>query len=183
MSAAVTPPVTNPGDLVLTHGGSLVHQAIRAAQAIRFRGPRRKFTYWNHVAVVVGKHGEIVEAMPKGVRRSHVEAYEADARDYQIVNVGSSDADRAQMVAFAESCVGQQYGFLTIVTLLVWVLFGGKLVLGLDGTEICSGLAAQAVVRDGTIFARNPAQMMPADIAEHYRVRLFDEPLGVAPRW
>jgi len=165
----VTAADTRPGDLVLAHGSTLVHRAIRAAQAVRFRGARRRYAYWNHVAVIVGHRGELVEAMTSGVRRSWLDAYTADARDYRVVNVGSTAPDRDEIVAFAESCVGQEYGFLTIVSILGWTLFGGHLIVGLDGTEICSGLAAQAVVRDGTIFTKNPASMMPADLAEHYR--------------
>lgn len=162
---------TNPGDLVLTHGHSVVHRAIRAAQAVRFRGDRRPYAFFNHAAIIADRWGEVIEATAGGVRRSHLASYTADGYQYVVVDAGADQHDRAQIVAFAESCLGQQYGFLTIAALLAWTVFGGKLVIGLDGTEICSGLAAQALVRDGANFPRQPTMCMPADLAEYFNVK------------
>lgn len=156
---------------MLTHGHTLVHRGIRVAQTIRFRGERRQFAYWNHAALVVGTKGEIIEAQARyGVRLSSLDVEYAD-RHYVIVDSCQSSEDRDEMVAFAASCVGQEYGFLTIIGLLGWVLFGGKLIIGLDGTEICSGLVAQALVRGTANFPKMPSMCMPADLAEYYDVR------------
>lgn len=161
---------TQPGDIVLTHGHSLIHKGIRFAQNIRFRGERRRFAYWNHAAVVVGKHGEIIEAQARyGVRKASLAVEYADLH-YDVVDVKQTQADRDEIVAFAESCLGQDYGFLTIISLMMWTSFGGKFIFGLDGTEICSGLAAQAQVRGTANFPRMPSMMMPADLAEYYEV-------------
>lgn len=166
---AVTIALAKPGDFILTHGSSWVNRAIRFGQGIRFRGKNRTYAFWNHVAVVVGEDRQIVEAHGRGVRRASLDEYRHVR--YAVVDVGASTEDRAEAVRFAEHCVGDPYGFFQIASLLGWLVTGGKLTIGMDGTEICSQLAARCAERAGAIFDRDPATVMPADFARHYDVR------------
>jgi uncharacterized protein YycO len=167
IAAGQPAPPTVAGDFVLTHGSTLLHKGIRAVQAVRFRGARRTFAYWNHVAMIVGPAGEIVEAHASGVRRANlnVEYLPCDAL---IIRLSAGRDDRRQAIAFAESCIGNSYSFVSILGLIAWTIFGGRLIIGLDGTEMCSGLVGQALCRYGTIFPLNPAMLLPAHIAEFY---------------
>lgn len=165
---------TNPGDFVLTHGHTAISKGIRVVQRARFRGDRRKFAYWNHAALLVGDSGEIVEAHGHGVRKANVNR-EYLARQVTVVKLGYDQRDRDQAVAYALSCVGEGYDFATILGLLGWVTFGGRLVIAVAGTEICSSLVANSLVRCGPIFPRPPITMMPADLAHFYDVTPPDE--------
>ncbi len=160
-----------PGDLVFTHGTHWPARLIRFGQCLRFTGPRAPFAYWNHVALVLGASGDLAEALSPGVVRTNIAKYERT--DYHLVRVESSAADQEQILRFAESVLAARwrYGWVTILGLALTLLTGSRFTVGRVGTAICSGFAAEALVRNGTIFARPPAYMMPADLAEHYGMR------------
>lgn len=162
----------SPGDFILTHQNGIIYSLIRFGQRLRFRGADRSFAFWNHAALVVHSMGDIIEAHPRGVRKANLYK-EYNDKEYTVVKqTDITDRDREQMIKFAESCVGQQYGFLTILSLGLWCIFGGKFNFSLDGTEICSGLVARALERNGEIFSRDPCREMPADLARHFQVKL-----------
>jgi hypothetical protein len=170
LRAGQTTTGTTPGDFVLTHGHGIISGLIRFGQAIHFRGERSHYAHWTHCALIVGTNGEIVEARAGGVHDANLNVEYAE-KDRVIVRMdGSDQRDRDQAVAFAASCVGDRYGFLTIIGIAIWILCGGGLVIGLARTEICSVLVAEALTRYGVIWPRNPAMLMPAEIAEFYDV-------------
>ncbi|HET7488676.1 MAG TPA: hypothetical protein VFJ85_12160 [Acidimicrobiales bacterium] len=156
------------GDFVLTHGDAWTSRLIRFGQRLRIRGDDRKFTYWNHAALVVSEGGELVEALGSGVQRTHVDRY--DSAECHLVRIGASAEDRKQAVAFAEWAVGEDYGFGTLVSIAWGLITGGKFTFGFDGQAICSGLVAMAMERTGAIFNRTPTHVMPADLAKYYGV-------------
>lgn len=160
-----------PGDLVFTHGTHWPARLIRFGQRLRFTGPCAPFAYWNHVALVLGPSGDLAEALSSGVVRTNIAKYERT--DYDLVRVESSAEDEGEILLFAESVLAARwrYGWVTIVGLALTLLTGSRFTVGRVGTAICSGFAAEALVRNGSIFARPPAYMMPADLAEHYGVR------------
>lgn len=70
--------------------------------------------------------------------------------------------------AYARSCVGESYGWATIAAIGLKALTKGKFQFGVQGTSICSGLAAQSLERLG--YNWNPwdaAELTPAYLAEH----------------
>lgn len=137
---------------------------IRWGERIRFRSGSR----WSHVALVENDEF-IIEALSKGVSRSHISVY--DHTEKIIVSSGMNDQDRAQAVAFAQSCVGQKYGWITIFGIALRFLTPGRgLWFGANGSEICSGLVAQALTRGPKIFKVDPAGITPAELAEEYNV-------------
>jgi hypothetical protein len=56
-----------PGDFILTHGNSWTSRMIRFGQRIRYWGPDKKFTHWNHAAIFINEKGDIIEALGGGV--------------------------------------------------------------------------------------------------------------------
>lgn len=162
----------NTGDIVLTHGKYWTSRMIRLGQSLRFRGARRPFAHWNHVALVLDSDGNLGEALSDGVVRTNISRYEGT--EYHLVRVQCSTEDRAQILAFANAVLDApsrtRYGWLTIVSLFFTLTLGSKLVFGKVGTAICSGFACEALVRTGAIFPRPPAHMMPADAAEYFAV-------------
>jgi uncharacterized protein YycO len=171
-----------PGDFILTHGNEWTSELIRFGQSLRYRGPSAKYTYWNHTALVVDAQGAIVEALGTGVARRSIHDY--DPTQYTVVRIDASDADRAQAAAFATSCISAQYGWLTIVSIGLSLITGGKLAFAIDGQLICSGLVARSLERTSAIFKHDPARIMPAELAEIYQVDppSPDTPKGRSPR-
>jgi hypothetical protein len=70
---------------------------------------------------------------------------------------------RANAVSFAQKRVGDRYGWSTIICIALKVLFKGRWNFGIEGTEICSGLAAQALERMGyDWYPHEPNGLTPA---------------------
>ena len=160
------------GDIVLVHANHFCSKLIRFGQRLRFRGKRRPYAYWNHVALVLSSNGTIAEALSNGVVKTHISKYPADSIAYVETNASLEDQD--QILDFANSVLSARwrYGYSTIIALAITLLTGSKFVFGKVGTAICSGFACEALTRKGEVFPRPPAYMMPADVAEHFQVRV-----------
>ena len=157
-----------PGDFILTHRRHLVSRLIRLAQKIR--GRERRYSYWSHAAVIVAGDGAIVEAESRGVERNHLSKY--TPVEYHLVHLGDSadGRDRQQVAAFAESLVGQPFGFLDLVSVGLSLLTGAKVNISYESHLMCSALVARALERTSAIFGDEPSHMLPADLARHYGV-------------
>jgi uncharacterized protein YycO len=157
-----------PGDFILTHRQHLVSKLIRVAQKIR--GRERKYSYWSHAAVIVGADGALVEAETKGVILTNLSEY--GEREYHLVRLGGSadKRDRRQVVAFAQSLVGQPFGFLDMFSVALSLLTGAKVNVSYRSHLMCSALVARALERTSAIFDDEPAHMLPADLARYYGV-------------
>lgn len=170
------------GDFVLTHGDAWTSKLIRFGQRLRIHGADRRFTHWNHAAILVSDEGALIEALGRGVSRTHLSKYRE--AEYHLVRIGASPQDRDQARAFADWAAGpgdgegQRYGFLTIVSIAYTLLTGGRFTFAIDGQAICSGLVARAMERTGAIFNRTPTHIMPADLAKYYEV---EPPQEAAP--
>jgi hypothetical protein len=164
-AAAARPQDYQTGDFILTHSKGFVSSLIRFGQALRFTGRERGLTWWSHAALIVSDDGALIEALGSGVQRSRLDKYLPT--DFQLVRLQSlaSEDDRRQIVAYAEWALGQRYGFLTILSISLSLLTGGKFTFGFDGQSICSGLVARALERTNAIFDRSPSHIMPADLA------------------
>jgi hypothetical protein len=158
------------GDFILTHGASIFSWLIRVGQGLRFWGADRRYTWWNHAALIISDDGALVEALGAGVQQTDLTRY--TATEYHLVRLGdlADDHDRDQVVAFGRWCLGEEYGWTTIVSITLSLLTGVKFSFGFDGQSICSGLVARALERTNVIFDRSPSHIMPADLAMRFRV-------------
>jgi hypothetical protein len=159
-----------PGDLVLVHGGGWIGTLVHAFQVLRFHAHHeRPYAYWSHAAIVTSPLGRVVEVGPRGVIATSLETYRN--LDYHYVRVAASGARRVEAVRFAESCVGQRYGTLSVLALGFFTLIRCPIALPERGQHHCAALVARALERaTGERFARTPVNMMPADFAKHYGV-------------
>lgn len=160
-------PEVRAGDLVLTHGSdNAFSRLIRFGQSLRFRGDDRTFAYWNHAAMVVSDDGHLVEALATGIRRTHLSRYQR--APYVVVHTYGTGAQRGAAADYLEwtADLGVHYGWLTIVSIALSLLVGGRLAVGLDGSEICSTSAAEALKALGYRFNRR--NVMPADLARYF---------------
>lgn len=160
---------TTPGDFILTHRTGPASWLIDHGQNFQFKGEERIYAHWTHAALVTGTNGELVEAWWTGVRRANLSEY-LDV-EYHYVSTGMNPEDRRQATAFAEACVGQDYGWLEIGSLTVLVGTKSRLILGLDGTEFCSALVARSLERGSFIFPKAPVTMMPGHLAKYCNVK------------
>ena len=159
-----------PGDFILTHGSTFASRLIRVGQHVRFCGRNRRYAWWSHAAVIASQDGQLIEAVGHGVRRTHISIYQPT--EYTLVRLGAlaSNDDRAQVVRFAEWCLGQRYGWLTVFSIGLSLLTGAKLTFWYDGQSVCSGLVARALERTSAIFDRSPSHILPADLAKYFDV-------------
>ena len=169
-------PAALPGDFILTHSSGIYGRLIRLGEAIRYRGAEKVFAHWSHAAIFINDAGDIIEALGGGVQQRNISVY--DATEYVVVHLPATTApgDRMHAVAFADFCLNDKYGWLTIVSIALCLLTGAKLSFGVDGQQICSGLVARSSERIGEIFTEgDPWQLMPADLAKHFNVRSIGE--------
>lgn len=164
-----------PGDFILTHGDAWTSKMIRFGQSLRIHGADRKYTWWNHAALIVSDGGDLVEALGAGVLRTTLSKYQPV--EYHVVRTGASQPDRSEVVAFGEWAAGdktgadrQRYGFITIASISWTLLTGAKFTFAIEGQMICSGLVARSQERTHAIFNRTPSHIMPADLAKYYDV-------------
>lgn len=167
--------IAQPGDILMIRTNHFVSKLIRFGQ----RSYGKDAAQWNHVAIYIG-NGEIVEALTKGVTRGFASKY--PSKDVRIIHVTPKvkgpgtpftfprsvestvhDCLKANAASFAIDCVGEQYGFLTILAIAIKILTKGKLDFKIQGTTICSGLAARCLERMGFNFnPYDPAEITPA---------------------
>lgn len=156
----------NPGDFFLVHGDTWISRVIQFGQSLRFRNS--PFNYWTHAGLFTDTDGNIIEALGTGVTERHINYYKNEK--YIIVHIYASDEDRMEAVRFAQACLNQQYGWITIASIALSLLSGLRFSFGFDGQEICSGLVARSLERTPAIFPRDPSHIMPADLASYYVV-------------
>ena len=174
-------PVALPGDFILTHSSGIYGRLIRFGEAIRYWGQDKVFAHWSHAAIFVDDDGNIIEALGGGVQKRNISVYRGT--EYVVVHLPLTTVplDRDEAVKFAEYCLNDKYGWLTIVSIALCLLTGAKLSFGVDGQQICSALVARCVERIGEIFSEaEPWHLMPADLAKHFDVRLTGDK-GQAP--
>lgn len=158
-----------PGDFLLTHADAWTSKLIRFGEGWRYWGARRKFAHWSHAALFVGENGDIVEALGNGVQKRNIAVYRDT--EYHVIHLtAASSQDRSHAAQFAEHCINDAYGFLTILSLSITLATTAKLYFGMDGQTICSALVARALERTGAIFQYDAWCMMPADLAEFFNV-------------
>lgn len=157
-----------PGDFILTRGNAWTSKLIQFGQMLRFHGNDKKYTRWNHAAIVINTQGDIIEALGSGVKKRHISVYKP--KDYYYVRINAMPHDRDQAVNFALYALGEPYGWSTIVSIAISLITGLKFSFGFDGEQICSGLIARAMERTSAIFNRSPSHITPADLAKYYQV-------------
>lgn len=155
-------------DFILTHGDAWTSKLIRFGQRLRIHGDDRKYTHWNHAAIISAEDGTIIEALGRGVCEGHISKY--TAKEVHLVRISAEPGDREQAVDFATWSLKQRYGWLTIASIAISLLTGGKFAFAFEGQAICSGLVARALERTGAIFNRTPTHIMPADLAKYFDV-------------
>jgi hypothetical protein len=171
-----------PGDFILTHGNSWTSYMIRFGQKIRYWGPDNKFTRWNHAAIFINAKGDIIEALGGGVQQRNISVYRQT--EYHVVHLENViDPNRDHEVRFAQACLNDHYGWLTILSIALCLLTGSKFGFGVDGQEICSALVARCLERTGEIFPTDPWHIMPADLAKFFNVEPGDgnATIGIIP--
>jgi hypothetical protein len=160
-----------PGDFILAHRHHLIAGLISQAQKRRFKGPDAAYAHWSHAAVIVGADGSLVEAETLGVIRSPISKYRDD--EYHLVRLGQEfpPDGRSRAVAYAESQVGQAFGYLALAGSGLHLLFGWPLRWVRRNHEICSSLVVKALQRGGLVPYLDPALTLPADLAKTFDVR------------
>jgi hypothetical protein len=148
-----------PGDILLVQSNGALPRLIRLGERLRRKGP---WCQWSHIAVIVSPEGDTIEAQARGVVRSQVSAHPVR----QVADFGLTDAQRAAAVAFAESCVGVKYGYLTILSIALDIFTPHLPRFRAGRTLICSELGARALEHGGWICPLlDTGTVEPSDLA------------------
>jgi uncharacterized protein YycO len=159
-----------PGDLILAHRHHVVAGLISQAQKRRFRGPDAVYARWSHAAIVA-PGDTVIEAEVRGVERSPISKYRDD--EYRLVRLEDQlepDA-RARVVEYAQSRIGQAFGYLDMFGSAMYLLTGMPLRVARKNHEICSSLVVRALQHGGLLEELDPLLTLPADLAKRFGVR------------
>ena len=158
------------GDVLLIRGTGWVGRVIRFGQRLIYLGSeRRDLVYWSHAALVVSRHGYIVEVIYNGVRLSRIENYRP--YEYHYVRLDLSEQDRANAARYASSCLRQKYARLSFVLLTLARCFRLPLPIIDRGGQGCVTLIARALENAGLAFDRPAVELTPADLAHRLGVK------------
>lgn len=160
-----------PGDFILTHRHRFFAGLISQAEKRRFRGADAVYAHWSHIALIVTTDGTLVEAEALGVIRSPLSKYRAD--EYHLVRLGAdfSPEERARATGYATRQVGLSFGYLAMLGVTLYLLFGWPLRVMRRNHQICSGLVVHALQEGNQAQGLDPELALPADLAKLYDVR------------
>lgn len=143
-----------PGDFILTHGTSLFDSLIQLFT----------MSHWNHTALIVDSKGSIMELVEQGIRKHNIHKY--DKQEVFIVRTQFFELDRKQILDYAYTMLKrhQKYGFFQIASITLKIITKSRLIIKLDGTQICSEFVANCLARGGIVWDSDASLITPADI-------------------
>jgi cell wall-associated NlpC family hydrolase len=170
----MTTTLPEPGDIIFCHSNGFVGAMIRFGE--RLRSPLTD-AYWNHVAIVVepGEDGlaRVVQAGGNGVAYASlrdIDAHYVAIPTEAFPGLLGDPIDRAALVEQAHALVGEKYGWLTILSIIVniitpkWIRIPS---FRRGGTFICSALGAWCLHAGGAdIDTYDIYQIMPSEVRE-----------------
>jgi uncharacterized protein YycO len=133
-----------PGNYFVTRTGGFFGKLIRIGTV----------SHWNHVGIYIGD-GRTIEAKPRGVTIGNLSDYKTLIWNRHDV---ITDAQRAGIIAYAESRLNDPYGFLEIAVLALRILglkmFSDLLARQLNEVKgvICSQLGELAYTSVGIVL-------------------------------
>jgi len=169
------PTAPYPGAIGFAHGKGIIPWAIRLGERLRFRSG----DFWSHAFIVAGDGPDplIIQAEAHGVTDDKPLSTVAPGGSYEIVPLPKG-CDPAKVLEFARSQVGQQYGWLSIASVVVHILTPAWLPipsLRTARTWICSAIAGEALRYGGWLHDW-------ADIYEEVPSELYAAILGISVR-
>ncbi len=149
-----------PGDVVLAHTRGLFGWLVRFGTHSR----------WSHAALIeaVGATPEqtwVIQAEAKGVTRATLD--QVAPGGYYVIVPAPKGLDRQRMVAWARTRVGEEYGYLTVLSIAItlvtpWFL---RVDFRRQGSLICSALVALSLHAGGWLaHVGDFYQVSPADL-------------------
>ncbi len=183
-----------PGDVILTHSPhGLFGRLIRFGEKLRYRSKEDEpYTWFNHAAIVISPDPEtgkprLAEALGDGIKTNPASKYLPEWFAY--IDIGADNPDRDEIVEFAEreAELHTEYGSIQIASIAMSLIAGGRLTVGMDGSEICSALVAKALRGAGYWWERggrivDEKYLTPADLAASFHTEdIRTEPVLVTP--
>jgi cell wall-associated NlpC family hydrolase len=158
-----------PGDFGLTQIHGRVGKLIRAGQWLNGDG----FFDYEHAFVYVGE-GQVIEAEPGGARLASLTEYNVSAVLWSTGAIGTTEAQRASIVAAARGYIGTPYSFLDYASLAAKRLHlwapGLHSYVRSSGHMICSQLVAKCYFDAGcALFPGWTGDVTPGDLCNLVR--------------
>lgn len=156
--------VSTPGDVYWANQPGFVPWWIKLAQKRKY-GANAPEALFNHVFMVVGTQGEIIEANAPGMERGNLSDYGPDdklaCRRPAYTGFGARIAVAAMEELLARK---DHYNYLAILSVAIAMLTGTRIRLGISGEEICSGAVAYALTRANIDCGDDESWATPADL-------------------
>lgn len=152
-----------PGDVGFASQPGFINWWIRFAQRRKY-GKYSPAARWNHVFMVTGNNGELIQADARGMVRGNLKDYAHQTIELRGPHYGPGEAAIAAYAMEELLAAHDHYGFLTIASVALSMLTETKLRFGIDGTEICSGAVSYALTRANIDVGQDAEFNTPADL-------------------
>lgn len=167
-STRLQPKVPRCGDLVFCHSKGIVGRAIRLGERLRFRSG----DFYNHVAVLDrptpdGKDWYVIQAEARGVTSDKLLSSVSPGGSHIIVRPPAS-VNAADQMEFVRAQVGQEYGFLTILSIAIGIILPRFIRMPSfreDETWICSAIQGEGLRAGGWVHNWSDIyQVVPSEL-------------------
>ena len=154
-----------PGDVGWADQNGFIPDWIRFAQKRKYHGSPAAL--YNHCFLVVGAHGELIQANGNGMGRGNVSDYVGQDVAYRRPPyIGIQQA--AAVSAMEELLYDHdQYGWVAIACGALALLTGTKVRFGVKDTLICSGAVSYALTRADIDVGDDSDWNSPADVMQY----------------
>ena len=150
-----------PGDIGFVHNTDWLDRVIQKMQERKYPPPAPE-SKKNHVFMVAGTDGSIIEAQSKGVVMNNLSAY--NNVEYELWRPNYTPGNDMVAVHAMEELLGLKYGDGIIVCEALMFMTNTRWKFGRSGTEICSGAVAYALTRANIDCGPEETYDSPADL-------------------
>ncbi len=149
-----------PGDMFLSHSPGVLGKIITFGEKIRTPSLD---AFWDHGGIIIDTQGNTLEAAAKGIVSMNV----SDHPIHVTIDSGMTPQQREAVVAFAQSCKGDPYSYVDILSISVRLLTGWHFSFHGSRAMICSEFAAKSWEHGGKIWpVLDMACVMPSNLGE-----------------
>jgi hypothetical protein len=149
-----------PGDMFLSHSPGILGKIITFGEKIRTPSAD---AFWDHGGIIIDTQGNTLEAAAKGIVSMNISDHPISV----TIDSGMTPSQREDVLAFAESCKGDPYSYVDILSISIRLVTGLHLSFHGSRAMICSEFAAKCWEHGGKIWPMlDMACVMPSNLGE-----------------
>lgn len=159
------------GDFLLANNTDRpISRVIRFGQNRKHYHADKRFTCWNHSALITSETGDLIEAQVKGVIHNHIDVLRPG--HYRVVEIEAMDDVRTAIANYAEQFIGKPYSWEVLPSILLRITTGISMNWPRWSMGTCSGFIAHIYRKFLNEEFELPTSLItPYDLARHFNAQ------------